>query len=86
MTLNASTIIEKVRVAINTPLPNAIVVLIMFFDKLANKETTQPMSKGLPVIKPKNNDSSMPWEVGILNNHLLTQSNALLKIFNCPLE
>jgi hypothetical protein len=43
-----------------TPLPNAIIVVIMLFDKLANKETTQPISKGLPAIKPKNNDSSMP--------------------------
>jgi hypothetical protein len=77
VTLNGSTNIEKVSVAINTPLPNAIIVVIMFFDKLANRETTQPISKGLPAIKPKNNDSSMPWEVVILNNHLSRVSGTM---------
>jgi hypothetical protein len=51
---------EKVSVAINTSVPNAIIIVIMFFEGLANNETTHPMSKGLPAIKPKNRDSNIP--------------------------
>ena len=60
MTLKASTKIEKVKVAINTPLPKAIIVVMIFCDKLAYNVITQPMSKGLVAIKPHTKDSSMP--------------------------
>jgi hypothetical protein len=66
VTLNASPNIEKVSVAINTPVPNAIIVVITFFDNLANRETTQPMSRGLLAIKPENKESKILLE---LNNH-----------------
>ena len=69
VTLKASTRIENVNVAINTPLPNAIIVVITFLDRLANIETTQPISKGLLAMKPQTKDSTMPSEVGISNNH-----------------
>lgn len=37
--------------------------------KLANIETTEPISKWLLAIKPQTNDSTRPLEVGILNGH-----------------
>jgi hypothetical protein len=48
---------------------NAIMVVITFFDNLANRESTQPMSRGLLAIKPKNKESKIPLDVRILNNH-----------------
>jgi hypothetical protein len=44
-------------------------VVITFFDNLANRESTQPMSRGLLAIKPKNKESKIPLDVRILNNH-----------------
>jgi hypothetical protein len=60
VTLNASTNIEKVNVAINTPLPKAIIVVTTLCDKLAKRDSIHPISNGLEAIKPKSNDSNMP--------------------------
>jgi hypothetical protein len=60
VTLNASTNIENVNVAINTPLPKAIIVDINFCDRLAKRDTIQPISKGLEAMKPNTNESSTP--------------------------
>ena len=60
MTLNASTNIENVKVAINTPLPKAIIVVINFCDKLAKRDARQPMSNGIEAMNPNTNDSSTP--------------------------
>ena len=51
---------EKHKVAINTPLPKAIMVVISLRDKFTKSETKQPISKGLDAIKPNSNDSNMP--------------------------
>lgn len=70
VTLNASTKIEKVKVATNTPLPKAIIVVMTFCDKLVYSEMTQPISSGLAAIKPSTKDSKIPCEVGrILTSH-----------------
>ena len=60
VTLKASTSIEKVNVAINTPLPKAIIIVMIFCDKLAMRDTIQPISNGLEAMKPNSNDSSTP--------------------------
>jgi hypothetical protein len=60
VTLNASTNPENVNVAITTPPPKAIIELIIFRNKSANKDTKQPISKGLDVLNPNNNDSGTP--------------------------
>jgi hypothetical protein len=64
--------IEKVKVAINTPLPKAIIVVMTFCDKLAYNVITQPISNGLVAINPQIRDSSTPWEVGMLD-HITSQ-------------
>jgi hypothetical protein len=60
VTLKASTNIENANVAINTPLPKAIIVDINFCDKLVKRDTIQPISKGLDAMKPNANESSAP--------------------------
>ena len=60
MTLNASTNIENVNVAINTPLPKAIIVVMNFCDRLVKRDTIQPISKGLDAMKPNTSESSAP--------------------------
>ncbi len=63
MTSKASTRIEKVNVAINTPQPKAIIVVINFSDKLVKRDTIQPINRGLEAINPKSNELNMPWDV-----------------------
>ena len=68
MTLNASTNIENVNVAINTPLPKAIIIVINFFDRSVKRDTIQPISKGLDAMKPNISESNTPCEVIILDH------------------
>ena len=68
VTLKASTSIEKVDVAIKTPLPNAIIVVITFLDTLAKIDNRQPISKRLGAMKPNTKDSNRSWEVRISNH------------------
>jgi hypothetical protein len=70
VTLKASTNIEKVDVAIKTPLPKAIIVVMTLCGKLTNTETTHQISRGLEAINPIRKDSNTPTEVGILCSHL----------------
>ena len=51
---------EKHKVAINTPLPKAIMVVINLGGKFTKSETIQPISKGLDAMKPKSNELTMP--------------------------
>jgi hypothetical protein len=60
VTSNASTNMENVNVAINTPLPKAIIVVINFCDSLKKRDNIQPISKGLDAMKPNTSDSNTP--------------------------
>jgi hypothetical protein len=51
---------EKHKVAINTPLPKAIMVVINLSGSFTKSETRQPISRGLEETKPNSNDSNMP--------------------------
>ena len=51
---------EKHKVAINTPLPKAIMVVINLLGSFTKSETRQPINKGLDAIKPNSDDSNMP--------------------------
>ena len=51
---------EKHKVAINTPLPKAIMVVIRRCGSFTKSEIRQPISRGLDAKKPNSNDSNMP--------------------------
>ena len=71
MTSNASTNIENVNVAINTPLPKAIIVDINFCDSLKKRDNIQPISKGIDPMKPNTSDSNTPSKVIILDHSII---------------
>ena len=54
---NASSIKEKDKAAINTPLPNAIMEAIICLGKLTNIATTEPISNGILATNPKYSES-----------------------------
>lgn len=73
VTLNASTIIENVSVAINTPLPKAIIVVINFCERLPYRDAKHPISKGLEAINPKSKESTKPFDVRISDHIIIVQ-------------
>jgi hypothetical protein len=54
--LKASSINEKAKAAINTPLPKAIMVAIIDFGKLTNNAKIDPNKRGMLAMKPQNKE------------------------------
>jgi hypothetical protein len=57
---------EKAKAAINTPLPNAIIEEIIFFGKLTNNATIDPIRRRILAIKPQIKESKIVYVVVIL--------------------
>jgi len=75
VTVNASINIENVNVAINTPLPNAIIVVTNFCERLKKRDTRLPISKGHEAMKPNSSESTTPFEVRISDQVIIVWIN-----------
>ena len=75
MTVNASINNENVNVAINTPLPNAIIVVTNFCERLKKRDARLPISKGHEAMKPNISESTTPLEVRILDQVIVVWVN-----------
>jgi hypothetical protein len=65
--LYASSIKEKVRVAMSTPAPKAIMEAIMLFLTLTYEARTAPAIKGIPATKPQRRESRIVLVVNETN-------------------
>ena len=52
-------LMKKIKAATNTPLPNAIIVAVIYLGKFTNRATTEPNKSGILATKPQAKESKI---------------------------